>query len=257
MNKVKISFDTELEDLAQECNAYMKIKDFMSKRIIELENEVDHLKLELSGQVVKNVELYEWLKNINENMSRINCEKHEKKKNSEDDELNFSGEFVESMNIHEDINKEIKDDTKRDFLQLKNENIELIKQNELLRNGLLHKDITINRISTDKFIILNELNELVSSLSRIDLKLLNEFYQNNVDLKANKIPLPTVMGIRYNIMSALSTLGTLYEEKQINTEEVKHLNNVNFSNKIFKFYQEEFEKALNENLKKRKILANE
>ena len=68
-NNFRLSND--IEDLAQECNAYMKIKFFMAKRIIQLENTVEQLKLELTRQVNNNVNMMDWFSSINSTLEEM------------------------------------------------------------------------------------------------------------------------------------------------------------------------------------------
>ena len=93
---------------------------------------------------------------------------------------------------------------------LKNENLELKMQNEKLKLENLEKDLLISKIKSDKFLILNELNELVNSIKTIDLKILNQFYKKiNKNSILTRRDMPNSLGIKYNIISAQNQLALL------------------------------------------------
>ena len=90
---------------------------------------------------------------------------------------------------------------------LTNENLELKKENELIRVENLDKNLTISKLKAEKFILYNELNELINSLKTIDLKVLNKFYKNySSNLKLSKGNMPCSMGIKYNVLSVQNQL---------------------------------------------------
>lgn len=85
---------------------------------------------------------------------------------------------------------------------LKNENLDLKGENELLQVENLDKNVTIAKLRSEKFILYNELNELINSLKTIDIKLLNKFYKNySSNLTLSKNYMPSSLGIKYNIQS--------------------------------------------------------
>lgn len=73
---------------------------------------------------------------------------------------------------------------------------------EKLKLEIFEKTIENNKLRTDKFIIMSELNEILTSLVRIDLDKLNDFYLNNISKNnLSKYLMPSAKGIKYNILS--------------------------------------------------------
>lgn len=269
------------EDLAQECNAYMKVKFFMSKRIYELEKTVDQLKNELALQVSKNCQMMDWLISLSSSLDSIKTERifnrenflspnHKSFKEQEvsKGEVNFSGDMADSIIIVEkDLEKKndciihspIKENL--EFLKiqthnekiieekLKTENIELIKENEQLKSQIMCKNLKISKIETDKLILINELQELLNSLNRVDLKTLQKFYLENCEHK-KLVDIPSSLGIKYNILSTYSSLSHMFKSVNQDNISVKISNMEN----IFKCYEDEFEILINKNLTKDKLL---
>jgi hypothetical protein len=264
------------EDLAQECNAYMKVKFFMSKRIFELEKTVDQLKNELTLQVTKNAQMMEWLKSLS---ASLEAKKSERIFNHDNflspnqkfveevskGEVNLSGDMADSIIIVEkDQEKKVdsvpqspfnenleflKIQTHNDKIieeKLKTENLELLKENQQLRNQITSNDLKISKLETDKLILINELQEILNSLNRVDLKTLQKFYLENSTHK--RVDIPSSLGIKYNILSTYSSLSQMF--KASNQENLKIFNLEN----IFKSYEDEFEKLINKNLTKDKLL---
>jgi hypothetical protein len=95
---------------------------------------------------------------------------------------------------------------------LKNENIDLKKENELIKVENMDKNLTISKLKSEKFLLYNELNELINSLKTVDIKLLNKFYKNfssSSTTKLNKGYMTSSLGIKYNIMSVQNQLSYL------------------------------------------------
>lgn len=90
----------ELEDLTQECYAYMKTKQFMAQRIFEQQEEIETLKTQLFYHSIKHVQLYDWLKYINEQLHLIKLKKESVPK----EELNFSEDLASSF-VYEQAEK--------------------------------------------------------------------------------------------------------------------------------------------------------
>jgi hypothetical protein len=219
--------------------------------------------------------------------------------------LNFSGEFIDSI-INEENEKNHKvfiDDSpikinldnkleekintcnstskvnyyERIINELNNKNIELTSQLEILKTQMTFKSLKINKLNTDKTIILNELNELLNALNRVDTTLLNKFYQANTkssyDKKFNRTDIPSVLGIKYNILSAQTQIGFMLGPDKEEIPKNKIIKNQREENKeerqtdyldsiiirqreLFQTYQTEFENLLNQNLKKKRILES-
>jgi len=218
----------ELEDLTQECYAYMKTKQFMAQRIFEQQDEIEDIKNQLFYHSIKHVQMYDWLKFVNEQLQQIKQRKDSEKANKED--LDVSNELASSFLIEQNLtispdvkknniakhtsnkslnNAEI-ENLKQVINSLKNENLDLRKENEMLRVENLEKNLSISKLRSEKFILFNELNELTNSLKKVDLKHLNKFYKNYTsNLKLTKSFMPSSLGIKYNILSVQNQLSYL------------------------------------------------
>ena len=85
----------ELEDLTQECYAYMKTKQFMAQRIFEQQDEIENIKNQLFYHSIKHVQMYDWLKFVNEQLQQIKQRKETENHNKED--LNISDDLASSF----------------------------------------------------------------------------------------------------------------------------------------------------------------
>jgi|LauGreDrversion4_2_1035121.scaffolds.fasta_scaffold565129_2 hypothetical protein len=83
----------ELEDLTQECYAYMKTKQFMAQRIFEQQEEIETLKSQLFYHSIKHVQMYNWLKHINDSVHSIKVKREIQNK----EELNLSEDLANSF----------------------------------------------------------------------------------------------------------------------------------------------------------------
>jgi hypothetical protein len=83
----------ELEDLTQECYAYMKTKQFMAQRIFEQQEEIETLKSQLFYHSIKHVQMYNWLKHINDQVHSIKVKRDFQNK----EELNLSEDLANSF----------------------------------------------------------------------------------------------------------------------------------------------------------------
>jgi hypothetical protein len=217
------------EDLAQECNAYMEIKHFMSKRILEQEEEIDSLKTLLLYHSGKHLEMYDWLKNINETIIG---------KNEIQPSLsNFSAEIVDSI-VDETV----------DISTIKSENLDLIKQNEALRTEIIMKNLQISKLSSEKLILINELTELLISLKRVNTNKLNKFYMENADEITERVQITSALGLKYNILSTQHQLSCII--KSDNKCELKFDSQFN----VMKHFSDVLKESLDKNLAKTKIL---
>jgi hypothetical protein len=86
------------EDLAQECNAYMKIKLFMANRIAELELQVDKLQKDFSMQLMSNLALNDLIKSYNFLNTNINAEEINECK-CKRSKLDLSKDSIESISL--------------------------------------------------------------------------------------------------------------------------------------------------------------
>jgi len=96
---------------------------------------------------------------------------------------------------------------------------------QILNNEIIEKTIENNKLRTDKFILMSELNEILTSLTRIDLDKLNEFYLKNIS-KNNlaKYLMPTAKGIKFNIISCQNNLAKIIKSDFLKNEEIEKLN---------------------------------
>lgn len=204
------------EDLAQECNAYLKIKYFMANRILELERDLESTNKQLSLQIVNNLQLCDLFKQIHiinmlgnkqENSLDISKESVESivlqdinnentysisqnKSNYNNEDLiipikcnkckttdNIINDENVGINNHDLINK-IKLDVSLN--EVVNQNIELYKENARLKDEIRVLNFRCSKIATEKIIILNELNELLNSLNQISFKDLDKLHKEKL-----------------------------------------------------------------------------
>jgi len=93
-----------------------------------------------------------------------------------------------------------------------------------LNNEIIDKTIDNNKLRTDKFIIMSELNEILTSLTRIDLDKLNDFYLNNISMNnLSRYLMPTAKGIKYNILSCQNNLAKIIKSDFIKNYEIENL----------------------------------
>jgi hypothetical protein len=196
----KIPCLTDTDDLAQECTAYMKTKQFMAKRIVQQQEEIELLKQNVIYHCGKHMEMYDMLKNMQEQLDLLGSVKREKLDLSNDDMANsFIYEDSKEYGFVEEKNS--------NDLALRKENIELTKEIERMKLTLLERTLEISKLRSDKFQLYNELNELVLSLKRVDLDKLNAFYKKNITSPLiSRNEMPTAKGVKYNIMSAHSQI---------------------------------------------------
>jgi hypothetical protein len=232
------------DDYVQECNSYMEIKYFLSNRISEQEREIQRLKDMVLYHSTKHIEMYEWIKNINNLLQRgVHNDKPLNKS------LNFSGEFVDSLSISEENNENDKD---RFTTDLKNENLKLTKKLEVANMELINKNLTISRLQSEKIIVLGELNELLVSLKRVDLNSLNRFYLENC--KNDRIELPNALGLKYNILSAQSQVAQINaNDYEMHYKENDYIDIEKYCS-LLRSYTQDFKDAIDKNTKRFKLL---
>ena len=101
MDKSK-SFDCfipvkDTESLKQECYGYLKTKQFMAERIFEQQKEIESLKNQVFYHSIKHIQMYDWLKFMNEQMKLISSPKKEK------NDFNVSNNELEHSFIYENV----------------------------------------------------------------------------------------------------------------------------------------------------------
>jgi hypothetical protein len=277
------------EDYFQECNAYQKIKLFMAKRIAEQQAEIEALKEQVMYHSIMHTQLYDVLKQINENLQNCQNLKQSTINNDgfniipEDDKINLSGELIDSLVYDEDkktsknnsvknenLNEKNTDKNEKFLTLLKNENLELRKQLENSKSENLVKNSQITKLANDKFLLFTELNELVMSLRKVDLNLLNKFYLSNIpsqnlnkklrnEIKPGEVNsnVITSMGLKYNILSAQSQLALLANKNGEIDNTRNLINNISFTNSyinidncltLIKSYEDELNRLISDHV---------
>jgi hypothetical protein len=251
----RIPYLSEFDDLTQECTAYMKTKQFMAKRIVQQQEEIEILKQNVIYHCGKHMEMYDMLKNMQEQLELLKDIKHEKLDISNDDLVN-SFVYPEDSREYGVIPAE----KNSNDLSLKKENIELTKEVERLKVALLEKSLDNSKLRSDKFQLYNELNELVLSLKRVDLDKLNTFYKKNLigPTTVTKSDMPIAKGVKYNIMSAHSQIckilksdlikSKLHQDDKVKPEEKLQLEQYN---SILKSVDNDFDALLDRKLSKK------
>lgn len=259
-----IPFHYDMDDLSQECTAYMKTKQFMAKRINQQQEEIELLKQSVMYHSSKHIQMMDMVRSLQEQIEFI--KDNTNKKESNNNNLNLSGDEFTASIVCDDSKDYVVSgyenvpQTDKDSNILKNENIELNKEIERLKYELLDKTLEFNKIKSDKFILFNELNELVLTLKRVDLDKLNTFYKkNNTNPSLNKLEMSSSKGIKYNILSAQSHICKILRSDLNNRKMQKTESNVNDYDKIqmdnyvnlLKKIEEDFDSLLDRKLSKR------
>jgi hypothetical protein len=212
-----IRFFSDQEDLAQECTAYMKTKQFMANRIHDQQEEIDLLKRNLIYQSGQNIQKDLIIENLREQIQLL-------KSSKKIEELSISSEDLAHSFVYEDGVDQLKSkitekDIEEKFKNKKSEDLlaisELKKDFEELRISYLEKNLELNKVISEKFILFNELNELVMSLKRVDMEKLNSFYKKNTENSLLKFEMPIAKGIKFNILSAQSMICKLLKSDLI------------------------------------------
>jgi len=278
--KIELRFHhngTDIEDLSQECIAYLKTKQFMADRIYQQQEEIDMLKQNVMYHSGKHLQMHEMLSNITEQLEIIRPNLNNiKAEEAATDQVNYedSNDFVVSnelttsfmcdenfenlsyANNNDDISAKIKTeeeikginkatntiDSEENFIspktrdsrrlqqlsEARKENVEYKKELEKLKIKLLEQTLELNKVKTDKFILFNELNEVIQSIRRVDLDKLNSFVKTNSNAKnLNRIDMPSAKGLKYNVLSAQCQLGKIIKSdlisKKLKMMEEDHL----------------------------------
>lgn len=248
-----------------------KKEKFLNKSPVSRNNEEDDL-LNLSGDNTKSVELEiitdkhpEITKNSN---SESNIFKEKSNKNifefknlSEKDNLNKTNNVnLWNENEENQKNNSVPSEKNNDllflnqkFLYIENENLKLKKENLQLIQEFQEIKLELSKFSYEKFILFSELNELINTLSKVDLNLLNQFYINNINIEStnNKRDIYSSMGIKYNVLSSMNMMGiSSLNYSQISSDFKKnHENQYLFSEKYIEITKnkiEKFEEELND-----------
>jgi hypothetical protein len=219
-----IKFFSDQEDLAQECTAYMKTKQFMANRIHEQQEEIDFLKRNLIYQSGQNIQKDIIIQNLREQIQIL-------KKSKKIEELSILSEDLAHSYVYEDgidqLKSKISDKDGEEKIKNKHNeetvgNTEIKNDLEELRIAYLEKNIELNKVKSDKYILFNELNELVMALKRVDMEKLNSFYKKNTENSLSKFEMPIAKGIKFNILSAQSMICKLLKSdlisKKLNQE---------------------------------------
>jgi hypothetical protein len=255
-------FHSDLDDLSQECTAYMKTKQFMAKRIHEQQEEIEILKqnvIYLSGKLFQAEEM------VLHMSDQVKLLKESLKIQKPQEEFDLSNSELASSFIYENCEESQGEKiTPKFFEELKKENFQLRKDLENYRIQILDSTIQLNKTKSDKFILFNELNEMLMSLKKVDLEKLNSFYKINSDKILNKNEMPIAKGIKYNILSAQSQLCKMmvtdsvtkklnFNDNDESSREDKLFdkNQIEISQKILNKNEEDFDRLLDRKLAKR------
>lgn len=153
---------------------YIRTKNFMAKRILQQQDELDFLNQLVFYEQIKEVNLLE-LENIN-------------------DILNLKD--LDNLELNDQINKltlnNIEMENKYEVVDFKNTSVSeeeamLLKELNSLKEDDLYLTMRLNKLSTDRYLLKNELKELINSLKQIDIKELNNFICKNNSLLKGRI----------------------------------------------------------------------
>ena len=246
--------NSEFEDLSQECTAYMKTKQFMAKRILQQQEEIEALKQSVLYHSAKHIQMYDMMKSLLEQIEALKRNKNE---------ILINDNLVDSFVIDDENSKDYgclgyeHIDKNANEITLKKENLEMCKDIERLNVILMEKTLEINKITSDKFILFNELNELVMSMKKVDMNELNAFYKSHTKtMYFGKLEMPCTKGIKYNVLSSQSQLIKVIKsdliKKKLNgvADEGEKINLDNYLN-ILNSMDDDFDKLLDKKLSKR------
>lgn len=232
----------EFQDDKLMCNAYLKSKLYMAKIIYKQQKEIEYLKEQLISQTNRNNLVCECLNNLNDRIYKL--------ESSANKDLDVSGELIKSIDLREHENKNegsrdenvLLNDNEKIMSDLKKENLDLRKELEKIKTENLDKQSSINRLTHEKFLLFMELDELVNSLRKVDLNLLNDFYLKN----NNRTYIPAAMGMKFNIMSAFTQLNLLSNIGQPNVLKFMKDKDTDYFNsnrlgEITKYYEKELD----------------
>lgn len=208
----------------------------------QAENKINENDLEFIGndnfQINKNKNKFENLKiserheiqeNFNPNnkkkiMNNINCNLN-KNLNCNNNNNICNNNFTCINNTNNNLNLSFYNYN----FQINNEKNIADEKLQKLNNEIIEKTIENNKLRTDKFIIMSELNEILTSLTRIDLDKLNDFYLNNISKNnLSKYLMPTAKGIKFNILSCQNNLAKIIKSDFIKKTELEDLYPKNF-----------------------------
>ena len=269
LTKIEFRFHpnkTDIEDLSQECTAYLKTKQFMADRIYQQQEEIDMLKQNVMYHSGKHIQMNEMLSNITEQLEiirpnvnnikseeagthQINYEDSNEfvvsnelttsfvcddnfenqscgnnnnndnpNKNKNEEEIKVINKATYTLGSDDNFISPVTQDARRlqQLNEARKENVEYKKELEKFKIQLLEQRLELNKIKTDKFILFNELNEVIQSIRRVDLDKLNNFVKTNSNAKNfNKIDMPSAKGLKYNVLSAQCQLGKIIKSDLI------------------------------------------
>lgn len=177
---------------------------------IYLDENDDEIDLAKSGNTsIHNVE---GLLNLSNNCKSIEFEKNNsnspvleiKAQDQKEKEVNKNSKFTQ---VNKCLEEDQANEAEKRIMFLEEENFSLRKTNETLIQELNKCKLNLSKVSYEKFSLFSELNEVLESLSRVNLDELNKFYLESLSYNLNKNSIYSAMGIKYNILSASNTLG--------------------------------------------------
>lgn len=199
-----------------------------------------------NGSIAQNKNYQKFKEFINENNKNKNKNKFENLKISDSKEINanfFGNNPIKNYNncsLNKNLNcNNIISNNNFTCNNIANNNLNLSFHNynfqinnerkledkiQKLNNEIIEKTIDNNKLRTDKFIIMSELNEILTSLTRIDLDKLNEFYLDNISKhNLSKYLMPTAKGIKYNILSCQNNLAKIIKSDLMKNYDIENL----------------------------------
>lgn len=199
----------DILDMSQECYSYMKIKQFLADRLCQQQIEIDTLRSKLKYYIGKDTENAYLISKMATQL------KYLKKKDK-----SFS------LCSEEAISQEI-------------DNGEDAKKNQT-ETMLVNEDLIeeINKLTTDKYILFNELNELIMALKKCNLQKLNSLLIK--DKEFNQEEIPVICGMQLNVLSADSQLSQIIRVDQSRNLKAINKENLDYYDKLVTEAEKDF-----------------
>lgn len=215
------SYQRDICDLSQECYSYMKIKQFLADRLTQQQEEIDTLRKKVKYYIARDVINKDVIDKLVNQLGVL------KKR-----EGSFS--LCSEEAVSEDLEKESKE----------NKKIEEAKAEDQYEEELIEE---INKLSVDKFILFNELNELVMGLKRCNLDKLNELLMKDKGFFPQE-EMPIINGLQLNVLSAESQLCKIIKKDQKQNNRKITQESINYYDALIKECEREFMALLEKKL---------
>lgn len=199
----------DLSDMSKECCSYMKIKQFLSNRLFQQQIEINTLRSKLKYYISRDVE------NAN-TMSKLMTQ------------LNYMKKKDRSYSLcsEEAISQEI-DDNQSKKAQAENMTFD---SKDLIEE--------INKLTTDKYILFNELNELVIAFKGCNMPKLNSLLIK--DKKFNHEEVPIICGLQLNVLSADSELSQIISVAQNRNVKERNKEHIDYYDRLVSEAEKDF-----------------